>query len=401
VISSPRFSLFIWILASLLLIALGAAPALAGAPKDSSGAAQASNTGSIQAVAPAAAAAPVAPAAPAAAATPATQPPAAPAHAEIPGAGNAPSGTPPATEIEKTPAPKTKASKARKVKYQAGEDPEYAKRCGWPVKYPTPLPGSILPYKRIVAYYGNPLSKKMGVLGEYPKDEMLRRLHVEVAKWEKADPSLPVQPALHLIAVVAQGQPGKVGKYRMVMPDKVVNEVYGWAKEAHAIMFIDIQTGHDNIRTLLPRFEWILKNPDVHLAMDPEFNLIKSGRVPGTKIGTYDAADVNYAANYLAELVKKYNLPPKVFIVHRFTRKMVTNARCIKLHPEVQIVMNMDGWGAPWLKHDSYKDYIVKEPVEFTGFKLFYHNDTKKGDPLMTPQDLLKLNPKPIYIQYQ
>ena len=44
---------------------------------------------------------------------------------------------------------------------------------------------------------------------------------------------------------------------------------------------------------------------------------------------------------------------------------------------------------------------IVKEPVEYTGFKLFYHNDTKKGDPLMTPQDLLRLNPKPVYVQYQ
>jgi hypothetical protein len=291
--------------------------------------------------------------------------------------------------------------KAPKTAYQAGEDPEYAKRQGWPVKTPPILPGAILPEKRIVAYYGNPLSKRMGVLGEYPKEEMLRRLKGEVAKWQKADPSLPVQPALHLVTVVAQGAPGKAGKYRMLMPDKVVNEVYGWAKETNAIMFIDIQTGHDNIRTILPRFEWLLKNPDVHLAIDPEFNMIQSGRVPGTKIGTYDAADVNYASGYLQELVKKYNIPPKVFIVHRFTRKMVTNANKIVLRPEVQIIMNMDGWGAPWLKRDSYRDYIVKEPVEYTGFKLFYHNDTKKGDPLMTPQEVLKLNPKPIYIQYQ
>ena len=305
-------------------------------------------------------------------------------------------GTPAA--VEPAQAPKNKGDK---VRYEAGEDPEYARRCGWPLKLPPPLPGAILPQIRIVAYYGNPLSKRMGVLGEYPKDEMLRRLKVEVARWEKADPSLPVQPALHLIAVVAQGAPGKAGKYRMVMPDKIINEVYDWAKEAHCLMFIDIQTGQENIRTLLPRFEWLLKNPDVHLAMDPEFNLIKSGKKPGTKIGTYDAADVNYASGFLADLVKKYQLPPKVFIVHRFTRNMVTNARCIALRPEVQIVMNMDGWGAPWLKRDSYKDYIVKEPVQYTGFKLFYHNDTKKGDPLLTPQDLLRLNPKPIYIQYQ
>ncbi|WP_305731024.1 hypothetical protein [Trichlorobacter ammonificans] len=293
------------------------------------------------------------------------------------------------------------AKQAPKVRYNAGEDPDYAARKGWPVKYPQPLPGSILPGKRIVAYYGNPLSKRMGALGEYPKDEMLQRLKGEVAKWQAADPSLPVQPALHLIAVVAQGEPGKSGKYRMVMPDTVVNQVYGWAKEAGALLFIDIQTGHDNIRTLLPRFEWLLKNPDVHLGIDPEFNLIASGKRPGTKIGTYDAADINYASGYLKELVRKHNLPPKVFVIHRFTRGGVTNAKNIVLRPEVQIVMHMDGWGAPWLKRDSYRDYIVAEPVQFTGFKLFYHNDTKKGDPLMTPQDLLKLNPKPIYIQYQ
>ncbi len=290
---------------------------------------------------------------------------------------------------------------ARKVKHKAGEDPEFAKQKGWPVNCPAPLPGSILPQKRIVAYYGNPQSKRMGVLGEYSKSDMLRRLKGEVAKWGKADPSHPVQPALHLIAVVAQGEPGKAGKYRMIMPDAIVNQVYGWAREANALLFIDIQTGHDEIRTILPRFEWLLKNPDVHVGIDPEFNLIKSRKIPGTKIGTYDASDVNYVSGYLKDLVRKYNLPPKVLTVHRFTRNGVTNYRNITLRPEVQIVMNMDGWGAPWLKRDSYKDYVVAEPVQFTGFKLFYHNDTKKGDPLLTPPEVLRLHPKPLYIQYQ
>jgi len=302
------------------------------------------------------------------------------------------------TVISKGKPPEVTAPKPR---YNAGEDPEYARQKGWPPKGPQQLPGAILPGKRIVAYYGNPQSKRMGALGEFPKDEMLQRLKGEVKKWEAADPALPVQPALHLIAVVAQGDPGKAGKYRMIMPDKIVEQVYGWAKEANALLFIDIQTGHDNIRTILPRFEWILKNPDVHLGIDPEFNLIASGKKPGTKIGTYDAADINYASGFLQEMVKKYNLPPKVFTVHRFTRNGVTNSKQIALRPEVQIVMHMDGWGAPWLKRDSYKDYIVAEPVQYTGFKLFYHNDTKKGDPLMSPQDLLKLNPKPVYIQYQ
>jgi len=358
--------------------------------------------------------APVAP--PKIPAVPAAKTPSVPA-AQPPLTAPAPAGPPPAAAPAKTgPKEKTAATRpklaliktktaaealAPKVKYLAGEDPAFAKRCGWPVKHPPTLPGSILPGKRIVAYYGNPLSKRMGALGEFPKDEMLKRLMKEVARWNEADPSEPVQPALQLIAVVAQGAPGKAGKYRMIMPDKIVNKVYDWAKAAHCLFFIDIQTGHSNIRDILPRFEWILKNPDVHLAMDPEFNLIKSGRIPGAKIGTYDASDINYASGYLAELVKKYHLPPKVLVVHRFTRNMVTNSKKIILRPQVQIVMNMDGWGAPWLKRDSYKDYIVREPVEYTGFKLFYHNDTKKGDPLLTPKQVLRLDPKPLYIQYQ
>jgi hypothetical protein len=368
--------------------------------------------------APEATAAPATPAAPSAPATPAT--PAAPATTAAPATSVAPAapagpaataaGAPAARFTSKSSASRpvkgakakpAQAAEAPGVKYRAGEDPDFAARKGWPVKYPTPLAGSILPAKRIVAYYGNPLSKRMGALGEYQKDDMLQRLKRETARWQAADPSHPVQPALHLIAVVAQGEPGKAGMYRMIMPDTVINQVYGWAKEAHAILFIDIQTGHDNIRSILPRFEWLLKNPDVHLGIDPEFNLIKSKAKPGRKIGTYDAADINYASGYLKDLVKKYNLPPKVLTVHRFTRNGVTNYRNIVLRPEVQIVMNMDGWGAPWLKRDSYKDYVVSEPVQLTGFKLFYHNDTKKGDALLTPAEVLKLHPKPIYIQYQ
>jgi len=292
-------------------------------------------------------------------------------------------------------------ARAETTKYQAGEDPDFAAKMGWPVKGPEPLAGAILPDHRIVAYYGNPLSKRMGVLGEYESKEMLRRFDRELEAWRKADPSTPVLPALHLIATVAQGEPGPSGKYRTIMRDSLIEVVYGWAKSRNAILFIDLQTGHSNIRDLLPRFDHFLSRPDVHLAIDPEFAMLKSGRVPGSKIGSMDAADINFASQHLAELVKKYNLPPKVLIVHRFTRNMLTNTRDIQLRPEVQMVVNMDGWGAPWLKRDSYKDYIVREPVQYTGFKLFYHNDTKKGDPLLTPVQVLKLRPQPLYIQYQ
>jgi len=125
------------------------------------------------------------------------------------------------------------------------------------------------------------------------------------------------------------------------------------------------------------------------------------GVPPGRRIGTLDAQDINYAIDVLADLVEREHLPPKILIVHRFTRGMITNARQIRLDPRVQVVINMDGWGPPWLKRDSYQDYVAAEPVQFTGFKLFYKNDTKKGHPLMTPEEVLKLRPQPIYIQYQ
>ncbi|MEO8623628.1 MAG: hypothetical protein ABI625_21295 [bacterium] len=271
----------------------------------------------------------------------------------------------------------------------------------WPVKMPEPLPGAIFPSKRVVAFYGNPLVKKMGVLGEYPKDEMLAKLDKEVARWAKADPSTPVIPALHMIVTVASGTPGKNGLYRTQMFDTLINSVYATAKAKHALYFVDVQVGKSSVMAELPRLRAILENPDVHLGIDPEFAMATSGAVPGTKIGTLDAKDINWAVNFLDEIAKAKNLPPKILVVHRFTRKMVSNAKNIHFTPHVQVVMDMDGWGPPWLKFDSYHDYVKAEPVQFTGFKLFFHNDIKKGDPMLTPSEVLRLNPRPLYIQYQ
>jgi hypothetical protein len=142
--------------------------------------------------------------------------------------------------------------------------------------------------------------------------------------------------------------------------------------------------------------------PQVHLGIDPEFSM-KTGARPGTQIGSYDAADINYVTEYLAGLVKKHNLPPKMLVIHRFTRPMVTNYKSIKLRPEVQIVMDMDGWGPPAKKISTYKSFIYPEPVQYTGFKMFYKNDVAKVGMKeeMQPEALLKLKPRPIYIQYQ
>jgi len=273
----------------------------------------------------------------------------------------------------------------------------------WPVKnQPTPLAGAILPFKRIVVYYGNLHSKKMGALGEYAPKEMWQRLNAEVKRWEKADPSIPVQPGLHYIAAVASGTPGKDNKYINRMGNKQIDSVLKIAKmQPNTIVFLDLQVALSTIKAELPHIEKYLQMPNVHLGIDPEFSM-KDGSLPGKRIGTYDAVDINYVTGYLADMVKKYNLPPKVFVLHRFTKKMVTNADKIKLRPEVQVVVHMDGWGEPELKKGTYRHFVYGEPVQFTGFKLFYKNDLKKEPKrLLTPEELLKLTPKPIYIQYQ
>jgi len=277
------------------------------------------------------------------------------------------------------------------------------KHGGWPVPGPDPLPGSLLPAKRIVAFYGNPLSKKMGILGEIPYDQMLAKLDTVVGWWKEADPSTPVMPALHLIVSVAQGAPGKDSMYRQRSDPDLIEKIYGFAKQKNAITILDIQTGKSTLRDEIPVLLPFLQRPDVHLGVDPEFNMHhdREGRPPGAKIGAMDASDINYAIDQLAELVTKYHLPPKVLIVHRFTLNMLQNADKIKLDPRVQVVINMDGWGQPWLKFDTYATCEASEPVQFTGFKLFFHNDTKKGDKLLAPIEVLALRPRPIYIQYQ
>jgi hypothetical protein len=272
----------------------------------------------------------------------------------------------------------------------------------WPVKnLPYPQPGAILPHNRIIAFYGNLYSKRMGVLGELPKEAMLKKLNNEVARWQAADPKIKAIPALHYIAITAQGSHGKTNLYRLRMPFHQIDTILDWAKTIDALVILDVQVGHSSVKSEVATLEKYLKLSNVHLGIDPEYSM-KNGEIPGTKIGTFNSGDINDAIFFLANIVRKNNLPPKILVVHRFTQKMVTGYKEIKIIPEVQVVMNMDGFGNKILKKTTYQAYIFREPVQFTGFKIFYKNDTKSNPKgLYTPFELLQFTPKPIYIQYQ
>lgn len=267
----------------------------------------------------------------------------------------------------------------------------------WPVRGPEPLPGALIPEHRIVAFYGNPLSKRMGILGEIEPEQMLQRLEKKATEWASADSGQKVLPALHLIAIVAQGYAGPQRKYRLQMPDSIIERVAKWAEERGWVVILDIQVGVSTIEQELPVLIPYLKRPYVHLALDPEFAM-KDGKRPGTDwMGRMDAAEVNHAVEVLAKIVEEYQLPPKVLVVHRFTRNMLTNASRIRLDPRVQVVIDMDGYGPPGSKMGAYRWFVVRHPVQYTGFKLFFKNDR----PMMTPQEVLDLYPRPMYIQYQ
>jgi hypothetical protein len=225
---------------------------------------------------------------------------------------------------------------------------------------------------------------------------MLAHLDREVAAWQSADSATPVIPALHLIAVVAQGGPGPDGKYRARMPDTLVERVYSWAARRNALLFLDIQPGKSTVEAELPRLAPFLARPNVHLAIDPEFAMATKGGIPGKRIGTIDAADVNFAIKFLAKIAGD-TLPPKILVIHRFRRPMLTHPDKIELDPRVQVVIDMDGFGSPALKFGSYHDYVFASPVQYTGWKQFYRQDV----PHTPIADILKLTPAPVYIQYQ
>lgn len=272
----------------------------------------------------------------------------------------------------------------------------------WPIRTVYPKEGAILPFFRVVAFYGNLFSKHMGILGALPPDKMLDSLRQEVRRWESADSITPVKPALHYIAVTAQLAPGRDEKYRLRMPDVEIRKVLDLADRIGALVFLDIQVGHSSLEEEIPHLREYLLLPNVHLGIDPEYDM-KDKSVPGDKVGIMDAAEINYATTYLSALVTENNLPPKILVVHRFKTSMVTNAKEISLSPEVQIVMNMDGFGSRARKKSTYAKTIAAEPVQFAGFKLFYINDPADagGQQIMQPAEILGLNPVPIYIQYQ
>ncbi|WP_196907122.1 hypothetical protein [Candidatus Symbiopectobacterium sp. 'North America'] len=261
----------------------------------------------------------------------------------------------------------------------------------------------IIPANRLVVYYGNFNSRRMGILGEYPAPELWKKLTAEAQEWEKADPSKPVIPGLEYIATVASNQPGRDGFYRNRMSNMQIEKALSLVRMTPgAVLILDVQPGLSDLHREISRLEPFLTQPDVHLGIDPEF-IMMGKTIPGARIGTINDKDINRVVDYLSTLVVKNNLPPKVLVIHRFTKKMVTGFDKVKSDPNVQVILSMDGWGAPETKMATYEKVVSAEHrVLYPGIKIFYKNDIRKlPHRLLSKAEVLSLQPQPIYIQYQ
>lgn len=287
----------------------------------------------------------------------------------------------------------------------------------------------ILPHYRIVSYYGNPLSPYMGILGEYPPKVMLQKLAAQAAQYQAIDPSHPVLKALEMVATVAQGSPGPDGAYSVRMPLSLIWQELRLARSAHAILILDVQVGHATVASQVEYLAPLLRQPDVELALDPEFDMPPGG-VPGKVFGSMRTSDINWTIQYLNRMVIQDHLPQKVLILHQFIESMVPHWQGIVEAPYVALVRNQDGFGGWPVKSANYERFIRQEAVPYIeppafsppqlgtalpinegtlamyaehsvvlgGMKLFYTQDK----PVMSPETVLRtLDPAPLVVIYQ
>jgi hypothetical protein len=251
----------------------------------------------------------------------------------------------------------------------------------------------ILPRYRVVAYYGAPQAAELGELGIGTPDSAVRRLERQAKAYER--PSRPVMPVLELITVVAAAHPGEASRYNMRQPDSVIRKYLRAARRAKALLVLDIQPGRSDFFTETTRLRRWLKEPDVGLALDPEWRVTDS-QVPGQVIGSVDSRELNATTAWLDQLTTRLRLPQKLLIVHQFTDDMV-DEQALKPRKSLAIVLNADGFGSAPVKISKYHAFTRQAPGFHQGFKLFYKEDVG----LMSPRRVLRLRPAPDVIVYE
>ncbi|MBN8192014.1 hypothetical protein JI667_07635 [Bacillus sp. NTK074B] len=249
---------------------------------------------------------------------------------------------------------------------------------------------------RLVTYYGTPASKHMGILGQLEPEEYIKKLKEQAQVYSDLDPERPAVPTIELITTMAQNAPGKDGDYVQMTSEENIETYVKLAEKHDALVLLDIQLGTDTVMNQVKMVEKWLKHPNVHLAIDTEFH-VAQGEKPGEDLGEVDGRDIQEAVEYISELAEKNNLPDKLVLVHQFTGPVLFNKDAIEPTENVEVAINFDGWGAAADKQALYRRYIRDEPAQYGAFKIFYEKDV----PVLTPEEVLKMDPSPAVVNYQ
>jgi len=253
---------------------------------------------------------------------------------------------------------------------------------------------SLLPEYRMVGFYGAPQDDALGELGIGTPASAGARLLKQAEPYEG---SREIMPVFELLATIAAAAPGEDGLYRTRQPHSVIREYLDAVREVDGILLLDIQPGRADFPSEVRRLERYLVEPDVGLALDPEWR-IGPTEIPGQVIGEVSAAEVNQVSSELAATVAELDLPEKLFVIHQFTDDMITQKEQLEVQEGLATVLNVDGFGDPPNKIAKYRELHPRRESGFgSGFKLFYSEDV----PLMSEEQVLKLKPAPDLIVYE
>jgi hypothetical protein len=254
----------------------------------------------------------------------------------------------------------------------------------------------IFPKYQLVGYVGLPGSPALGPLD---KDLEAKATRLEVLARAYANGRTPL-PVMELIVVLANGHAGKDGMYRSRLSDDKIQDYLTVARKHRMLLLLDIQPGRAHILNEVKRQERWLREPDVGLAFDPEW-AVGPGQVPGRVFGRTTGAELDSIASYLSGLVQQNDLPEKVFVFHQLSLRIIGNEKALKQHPGVAMVKSVDGIGHRIDKESTWRKLTpVMAPGVHAGFKLFYKEDSRQGA-LMTPQQVMSLEPRPEFVVYE
>ncbi|MPZ99873.1 MAG: hypothetical protein GEU80_11165 [Dehalococcoidia bacterium] len=257
--------------------------------------------------------------------------------------------------------------------------------------------GSMFERAQVVSFYGYPGIASMGELGEHSPERAADLVAQAAAEYAAAGGG-EVIPAFHLIIAVAQPQPGADGTYLYRMPRALLEQYVELARDRGMQVFLDVQIGHSDPLSEVQLVEWALQEPFVHVALDPEFDTRAdaAARTPGQVIGRLAESDVDAVQGYLGGLVRQHGLPPKALVLHQFMEDMLPNPVYDDV-PEVEIVIDMDGFGDRNAKLSKYEAFALGPYAERAGIKLFYDWDID----LLLPSELQALPTPPDLVIYQ